>query len=121
MTRITEVRTVFLKDQQKLFIFFLQNFADQVVYRNIQTSTSPFDAFDVTMVDLQAKKGRLSFKDALLSKYSFDDEEGDEELCFIHIMGSPKHKGTFKELVNLMYNLFLASGCIGIEHLFKLN
>lgn len=48
------------------------------------------------MVDLQAKKGRLSFKDALISKYSFDDEESIEELCFIHFTGSPKHKGTFK-------------------------
>ena len=73
------------------------------------------------MVDLQAKKGSLSFKDALLSKYSFDDEESDEELCFIHFTGSPKHKGTFKELVNLKFNLFLASGCTDIEHLFKLN
>lgn len=53
------------------------------------------------MVDSEAKKGRLSFKDALLSKYSFDDEESDEDLCFIHFTGSPKHKGTFKEHVNL--------------------
>ena len=61
------------------------------------------------MVDLEAKKGRLSFKDALLSKYSFDDE--DENLCFIHFTGSPKHKGTFK-YVNLKFHVFLASGCI---------
>ena len=47
------------------------------------------------MVDLEAKKGRLSFKDALLSKYSFDDEESDDDLCFIHFTGSPKQKGTY--------------------------
>ena len=67
------------------------------------------------------KKGRLSFKDALLSKYSFDDEESDEDLCFIHFTGSPKHKGTFKEHVNLMFNIFLASVCIDTEQLFELN
>jgi len=49
----------------------------------------------VTMVDSEAKKGRLSFKDALLSKYSFDDEESDEDLCFIHFTGSPRHKASF--------------------------
>ena len=65
-----------------------------MVCRNIQTSTRANEFFDVTMVDLQAKKGRLSFKDALLSKYSFDDEESDEGLCFIHFTGSPKQKGT---------------------------
>ena len=48
------------------------------------------------MVDSQAKKGRISFKDAMLSKYSFDDDQqSDENLCFIHISGSPKRKGTF--------------------------
>lgn len=48
------------------------------------------------MVDSQAEKRRLSFKDALLNKYS-DDPESDEELCFIHIGGSPKQKGEFIE------------------------
>lgn len=45
------------------------------------------------MVDSQAEMRRLSFKDALLNKYSLDDQSDDEELCFIHIGGSPKHKG----------------------------
>lgn len=42
-------------------------------------------------MDSQGLKRQLSFKDALLNKYSL--EEDDEELCFIHISGSPKHKG----------------------------
>ena len=42
-------------------------------------------------MDSEAFKRQLSFKDALLNKYSL--EEDDEELCFIHISGSPKHKG----------------------------
>ena len=45
------------------------------------------------MVDSEAGKKRLSFKDALVNKYSQDE---NEELCFIqkiHISGSPKHKG----------------------------
>jgi len=69
------------------------------------------------MVDLQAKKGRLSFKDALLSKYSFDDDESDEDLCFIHFTGSPKQKGTFKEHVNLKLKVFnfFASGSFDIK------
>lgn len=45
----------------------------------------------VVIMDSQAFKRQLSFKDALLNKYSL--EEDDEELCFIHINGSPKHKG----------------------------
>lgn len=45
----------------------------------------------VVIMDSQAFKRQLSFKDALLNKYSL--EEDDEELCFIHISGSPKHKG----------------------------
>ena len=45
----------------------------------------------VVIMDSQAFKRQLSFKDALLNKYSLDDD--DEELCFIHISGSPKHKG----------------------------
>lgn len=45
------------------------------------------------MVDAEAEKKRLSFKDALINKYSLDE---DEELCFIqtiHISRSPEHKG----------------------------
>ena len=42
-------------------------------------------------MESQAFRRQLSFKDALLNKYSL--EEDDEELCFIHISGSPKHKG----------------------------
>ncbi|XP_078380713.1 tubulin-specific chaperone cofactor E-like protein [Oculina patagonica] len=49
------------------------------------------------MMESQAKKGRISFKDALVSKYSFDDDENDENLCFIHIGGSPKHKACFDQ------------------------
>lgn len=71
-----------------------------MVCRNIKTSTRVNESFDVTMVDLEAKKGRLSFKDALLSKYSFDDEESGDDLCFIHFTGSPKQKGTYIRLTN---------------------
>lgn len=45
----------------------------------------------VAVMESQAFRRQLSFKDALLNKYSL--EEDDEELCFIHISGSPKHKG----------------------------
>lgn len=45
------------------------------------------------MEDSLAEKRRLSFKDALLNKYS--EDQSDEELCFIHITGSPKQKGEF--------------------------
>lgn len=47
-------------------------------------------AFDVAMEDTEADKRRLSFKDALLNKYSHDEAE---DLCFIQISGSPRHKG----------------------------
>lgn len=84
-----------LKDQQKWFIS-LQKFQEPrseqdpslFAYRKLL-----FLRFDAAMVDSEADKKRLSFKDALLNKYSQDE---DEELCFIqniHISGSPKHKG----------------------------
>ena len=50
-------------------------------------------AFNDMMEDSQAEKRRLSFKEALLNKYS--EDQSDEELCFIHITGSPKQKGEF--------------------------
>ena len=54
----------------------------------------------LVMVDAEAEKKRLSFKDALINKYSLDE---DEELCFIqtiHISRSPEHKGTAVLLSN---------------------
>ena len=60
----------------------------------VQVGTSA--AFDVTMEDSQAEKRRLSFKDALLNKYS-EDQSDEELLCFIHITGSPKQKSEFAE------------------------
>jgi len=64
--------------------------------------------FDVVMVDSEAGKKRLSFKDALLNKYSVDE---DEDLCFIdklHISGSPNAKGKLSELMLLKVpNCFL--------------
>ena len=65
----------------------------------VHTNKCCFLAFDVVMVDLEASKKRLSFKDALLNKYSEDE---DEELCFIqeiHISRSPKYKGEISELL----------------------
>lgn len=57
------------------------------------------------MVDSESEKKRLSFKDALINKYSLDE---DEELCFIqtiHISGSPKHKGEIRELQVSYYQI----------------
>ena len=59
----------------------------------------------VVIMDSQAFKRQLSFKDALLNKYSL--EEDDEELCFIHISGSPKHKG--KRVKSRQVNFYLNS------------
>ena len=59
----------------------------------------------VVIMDSQAFKRQLSFKDALLNKYSLDED--DEELCFIHISGSPKHKG--KRVKSSQVNFYLNS------------
>lgn len=56
------------------------------------------------MEDSQAEKRRLSFKDALLNKYS--EDQSDEELCFIHITGSPKQKGELLDTKNLILKVF---------------
>lgn len=57
------------------------------------------------MVDAEAEKKRLSFKDALINKYSLDE---DEELCFIqtiHISRSPEHKGEIREVQVSYYQI----------------
>lgn len=74
--------------------------------------------FSVVMVDSEAEKKRLSFKDALINKYSLDE---DEELCFIqtiHISGSPKHKGEMRE-VSVSYCQIESVCCFKEKHLVR--
>lgn len=63
------------------------------------------------MVDSEAGKKRLSFKDALVNKYSQDE---NEELCFIqkiHISGSPKHKGSFGQSEHFHKRILTLDAC----------
>lgn len=61
------------------------------------------------MEDSQAEKRRLSFKDALLNKYS--EDQSDEELCFIHITGSPKQKASFGQSEHFHKRIITLDDC----------